>query len=82
VSLGLLYNQSPLLSIPHLLFPSFQLSSSNHHGIVVLDPSFGPFPMYSADRWLVVRFLNKITFYRMGILAPYPTLILEDQGLS
>jgi hypothetical protein len=25
VSLGLLYDQSPLLSIPHLLFPSFHL---------------------------------------------------------
>jgi hypothetical protein len=29
VSLGPLYNQSPLFSIPHLLFPSFHLHPSN-----------------------------------------------------
>jgi hypothetical protein len=29
-----------------------------------------------------VRFLNKIMFYRMGLLAPCPTPILEDQGVS
>jgi hypothetical protein len=29
-----------------------------------------------------VRFLNKIIFYRMGLLAPCPTPILEDQGFS
>jgi hypothetical protein len=29
-----------------------------------------------------VRFLNKIIFYRMGFLAPCPTPILEDQGVS
>jgi hypothetical protein len=29
-----------------------------------------------------VRFLNKIIFYRMGLSAPYPTPILEDQGVS
>jgi hypothetical protein len=29
-----------------------------------------------------VRFLNKIIFYRMGLLAPCPTPILEDQGVS
>jgi hypothetical protein len=29
-----------------------------------------------------VRFLNKIIFYRMGLLAPCPTPILVDQGVS
>jgi hypothetical protein len=29
-----------------------------------------------------VRFLNKIIFYRMELLAPCPTTILEDQGVS
>jgi hypothetical protein len=29
-----------------------------------------------------VRFLNKIIFYRIGLLAPCPTPILEDQGVS
>jgi hypothetical protein len=29
-----------------------------------------------------VRFLNKIIFYRMGLLAPCPTPILEAQGVS
>jgi hypothetical protein len=29
-----------------------------------------------------VRFLNRIIFYRMGLLAPYPTPILEDQDVS
>jgi hypothetical protein len=48
VSLGLLYNQSPLLSIP------------------------------SAYPRLAVRFLNKITFYRMRLLAPCPTPILDE----
>jgi hypothetical protein len=42
VSLGLLYNQSPLGA----------------------------------------GFLNQIVFYRMGLLAPCPTPILEDQGVS
>jgi hypothetical protein len=28
-----------------------------------------------------VRFLNKITFYRMGLLAPCPTPILEDESI-
>jgi hypothetical protein len=30
VSLGLLYNRSPLLSIPHLLFPSFHLQGFHY----------------------------------------------------
>jgi hypothetical protein len=29
-----------------------------------------------------VRFLNKIIFYRMGLLAPCPTPIVEGQGVS
>jgi hypothetical protein len=29
-----------------------------------------------------VRFLNKIIFYRMGLLSQCPTPILEDQGVS
>jgi hypothetical protein len=29
-----------------------------------------------------VRFLNKIIFYRMGLLVPFPTPILEVQGVS
>jgi hypothetical protein len=29
-----------------------------------------------------VRFLNKIIFYRMPLLAPCPTPNLEDQGVS
>jgi hypothetical protein len=28
------------------------------------------------------RFLNKIIFYRMGLLVPFPTPTLEDQGVS
>jgi hypothetical protein len=28
-----------------------------------------------------VRFLNKIIFYKMGLLAPCPTPILEDYGV-
>jgi hypothetical protein len=55
---------------------------SCHHDIVVPYPLLGPFPIRSAYPRLVVRFLNKITFYRMGFLAPCPTPILEDQGVS
>jgi hypothetical protein len=29
-----------------------------------------------------VRFLNKNIFYKMGLLAPYPTPILKHQGVS
>jgi hypothetical protein len=29
-----------------------------------------------------VRFLNTIIFYRMGLLAPCSTPVLEDQGVS
>jgi hypothetical protein len=29
-----------------------------------------------------VRFLNKIIFYSIGLLAPCPTPTLEDQGVS
>jgi hypothetical protein len=82
VSLGLLYNQSPLLSIPYILFPFFHLHLLQITLIVVPYPLLGPFPICSAYPMLVVRFLNKITFYRMGLLAPCPTPILEDQGVS
>jgi hypothetical protein len=40
-----------------------------------------PWPLYNQSP-PGVRFLNKIIFYRMGLLAPYLTPILEDQGVS
>jgi hypothetical protein len=48
VSLGLLYNQSPLLSIPHLLFPSFRLYRLQVSFNIVQRPSFPSFGVQSS----------------------------------
>jgi hypothetical protein len=70
---GLLYNQSPLLSIPHLLFSILSSpSSSNLHDIVVSYSLLGPFPICSAYPRLVVRFLNKTVFLQDGVVSPTP----------
>jgi hypothetical protein len=54
---------------------------SCHHDIVPY-PLLGPFPICFTYSRLVVGFLDKIIFCRMGLLAPCPTPILEDQGVS
>jgi hypothetical protein len=46
-------------------------------GATALGETWPPLqPVYT------VRFLNKIIFYRMALLAPCPIPILDDQGVS
>jgi hypothetical protein len=46
---------------------------SCHHEIIVPYPLLGIFHICSIYPRLVVRFLNKIAFYKMGLLVPCPT---------
>jgi hypothetical protein len=46
-------------------------------GAAALDEPWPPLQPVST-----VRFLNKIIFYTMRLLAPCPTPILEEQGVS
>jgi hypothetical protein len=48
-----------------------------HFDMIIPYPLLCPFPICSIYPRLVMRFLNKIAFYRMGLLAPCPTPNLE-----
>jgi len=80
VSLGLLDNQSPLLPILRLLCPLSYL----HCPQICYNIQF---PGLFRQQWfpilprLVVRFLDRLIFYGVGLLAPRPTPNLEDQGI-